>query len=121
VDDDQDARKTTTEILSVHGFQVQSVESGLAAIELCLNEGASIDAIVLDMSMPTMSGADTHRRIIEFLPDMPVVFISGFFADEATRELVQRGQVVFVQKPFSADQLIRAILLGKSKPDKTLA
>jgi signal transduction histidine kinase/ActR/RegA family two-component response regulator len=117
VDDDDDARKTTTELLKANGFHVESVGSGLAAIERCRSEGATIDAVVLDMSMPVMSGADTHRHIIKIQPNMPVVFISGFFADEDTRDLVHRGKAVFVQKPFSADQLMRAVLLGKSKPD----
>jgi CheY-like chemotaxis protein/two-component sensor histidine kinase len=121
VDDDDDARKTTTELLKANGFNVQSVESGPVAIERCRIEGETIHAVVLDMSMPAMSGVETHRRIMELQPDMPVVFISGFFADEDTRELVHRGKVVFVQKPFSADQLMRAVLLGTSTFDGSSA
>ena len=117
VDDDDDARKTTGELLRANGFDVQSVESGMAAIELCRIEGDGIDVVVLDMSMPVMGGVDTHRHIMEIQPDMPVVFISGFFADEDTRQLVHCGNVVFVQKPFSAEELMRSILLGKSKHD----
>jgi signal transduction histidine kinase/ActR/RegA family two-component response regulator len=120
VDDDNDARETTTELLKANGFHVLSVESGSAAIERCRIEGATIDAIVLDMSMPAMSGVDTYRHIMEIQPDILVVFISGFFADEDTRELLHSGKAVFVQKPFSADQLMRAVLLEKSKPDGSL-
>lgn len=120
VDDDDDARNTTKELLKANGFQVQSVESGPLAIERCRIDGETLDAVVLDMSMPGMSGVETHRGIMEIQPDMPVVFISGFFADEDTRELVHRGKVVFVQKPFSADQLMRAVLLGKSNSDGSL-
>jgi signal transduction histidine kinase/ActR/RegA family two-component response regulator len=116
VDDDDSARTTTTDLLRAHQFVVESADSGMEAIEYCQRAGATIDAVVLDMSMPVMSGVETHARIKQILPDVLVVFVSGFLVDERTHGLVHGGHALFVQKPFSGEQLIRAILIGRAHP-----
>jgi CheY-like chemotaxis protein len=110
VDDDDDARNTTAALLQSKGFTVETASSGQAAIDRVQGEGPDVHSVVLDMSMPRMSGVETFREIRLSHPDVHVVFISGFFAHEEIRELVQLGQVRFVQKPFLIEELASAIL-----------
>jgi CheY-like chemotaxis protein len=60
--------------------------------------------ILLDMTMPVMSGEETLRRVLEIQPDAIVLAMSGFHEREAKQRFGNRI-AGFVQKPFTRTQL----------------
>jgi CheY-like chemotaxis protein len=82
-------------------------DGGAAAIEL-LASGEGIDVVLLDMTMPDMSGADVWRQLCERGVTVPVVVMSGFAEEEMLRRFGD-GLSGLVRKPFTAQQLTGAI------------
>jgi CheY-like chemotaxis protein len=66
----------------------------------------ALDGVLLDMTMPEMSGATVFERLRTIRPDLPVVLMSGYHADEIDPALAAATSG-FVQKPFTAADLAR--------------
>lgn len=66
---------------------------------------SELSLVLLDMTMPEMSGARTYERIRELAPDLKVLLTSGFSADGQARALLELGCSDFIQKPFDLAQL----------------
>lgn len=93
--------------LSDAGMRVTGFES--AADLLAQADLASACVLVLDMSMPGMSGMELHQRLQERGVEWPVLFISGS-ADLATAVAAMRnGAADFIEKPFDAALLIEGV------------
>jgi DNA-binding NtrC family response regulator len=68
-----------------------------------------IQLVILDLSMPGLSGAETFHRLREIVPNVPVILSSGYSAAEATRQFPGHGLIGFIQKPYNARTLIAEI------------
>jgi FixJ family two-component response regulator len=68
--------------------------------------------------MPGMSGIQLRDRILGFLPEMKVLFMSGFASDNALRRGITEENLSFIQKPFSLSDLDRAVraALARTRP-----
>ena len=72
-----------------------------------------IDAVVLDMVMPGLSGGETFDRLHEIDPGVRVMLSSGYSIDSQAREIMEKGCNGFLQKPFLLERLsvkIREVL-----------
>lgn len=98
VDDDDTVRNVTCTIIEGLGYRVVEANSGAAAIGL-LEEG--IDLVLTDYAMPGMTGAELALQVHSRLPDMPIVFITGF----AEPGGLDPQEHIIVQKPFRGDEL----------------
>jgi len=109
VDDEPAVRTLAQLILEQSGYTVLVAEDGREAVELFRRNAGAICAVLLDMTMPVMSGGEAFRLIREIRPDVPIVVSTGYSA-ETTRELFAAGTVVaFVQKPYTAARLVERI------------
>jgi PAS domain S-box-containing protein len=105
VDDEELVRRTTRAVFSRFGYQVLESGDGEEALALIENGSEAVDLVVLDRSMPGLSGEDVLERIRAIAPDLPVVLYSGqpFEADvtpHAAAELI---------KPINVDELLRTV------------
>src|ERR1700691_4769857 len=82
-------------------------DDGLQAVELFRRERQRIDLVILDLTMPRLSGEDALRQMIDIDPSVRVLFSSGYFADHVTA----RGEHIlgFLGKPYRQDELLRSI------------
>jgi CheY-like chemotaxis protein len=103
VDDDADVRDTIASILSVSGFTVTVAEGGRQALHL-VERGLDPDLMVLDFSMPGMDGVEVAAAMRERLPDLPIVFVTGYGEDE-----VLNGERWVLIKPFMATTLMNLL------------
>jgi len=113
VDDEPLLRKIASRILTSEGHTVLTAEDGGEAVEIFTEKSDSIDAIILDLIMPVMSGDDTYRELIKIKPDIPVLISSGFRKDERVDSLLKSGVAGFLQKPYSVEamkEIIKEIL-----------
>lgn len=106
VDDEEMVRNVAQTILERTGFEVRTAVDGLDALEQLARSDANPTAVLLDMNMPRVGGAETLREIRRVYPDLPVVLSSGFNEEEAMNRSRDSHQVGFIQKPYSAMQLI---------------
>lgn len=106
-DDEPLIRNLARTILQRCGYHVLVADDGQQAVELYHRERQRIDLVILDLTMPRLSGEDALRRMIEIDPSVRVLFSSGYFADHVTA----RGEHIlgFLGKPYRQDELLRSI------------
>jgi len=105
VDDEMLVREVMREIVEAIGFEAIEAANGREALALCQTHGASITAVLLDLTMPEMDGIGMLRELRQQYPVLPVLLISGYSEQEASHELAADHATFFVQKPFSAASL----------------
>jgi CheY-like chemotaxis protein len=109
VDDEVMVRRTAEAILRKRGHEVLVAESGMAAIEQFRRQNGEIALVLLDMSMPRMSGEEAFRQMKSVRPDVPVIVCSGYSEQEAVRRFGGLGVAGFIQKPYTAQALMERI------------
>ncbi len=108
VDDEPLVRNLGHTILEGFGYRVLLGNDGQDAIDIYLREHQRIDLIILDLTMPRLSGRDALRRLLEINPHARVLLASGYSAEHITQE--DHDQVLgFVSKPYRPDDLARAV------------
>ena len=113
VDDEQMIIEVGQEILKTLGYKVFSTTSGREAIEIYAKNMDSIDIVILDMIMPSMSGGDTFDELKTIDPNVRVLLCSGYSLSGQATEILDRGCGGFIQKPFKLKELslkIREVL-----------
>ena len=87
VDDDPGAREVTATSLKRAGFEVVEARDGLEAISLYERSRGRIDAVVLDGTMPGMSGAHVFDALRKIAPKAKVILVSGYETETAAGAL----------------------------------
>jgi PAS domain S-box-containing protein len=105
VDDEELVLDVGGKMIERLGYRVIPASGGIEAVDLFREHRAKIDAVVLDMIMPDMSGSDTYQRLKEIAPDIRVLLASGYSLDGTASEILQQGCNGFIQKPFNLHQL----------------
>jgi FixJ family two-component response regulator len=107
VDDDESVRESLPDLLREFGFAVQAFSSGeefLASQYLCETE-----CLILDIAMPGMSGPAVQQELMRRRKKIPIVFITAQEGEAIRSQLLQRGAVECLSKPFSDTALRDAI------------
>ena len=107
VDDEEIIRDIGKTMLTHMGYQVILAENGEEAIELY--KSARPDLVILDITMPVLSGKDALKRIMEIDPNAKVIISSGHPFDSSAEELLQMGAKLYLQKPFKIKEIKEAI------------
>jgi len=105
-------------MLETMGYRVLLAETPQAAIDQVEASRIGIHLLMTDVVMPGMTGPDLARRIRSHLPNLGILFMSGYSANEITRHGVLEPGVHFIQKPFSIrdlDAKIRQALGGRPR------
>jgi CheY-like chemotaxis protein len=109
VDDDDGVRTVATLSLERAGFRVVSARDGEECLALMRNSGSEFNAVLLDMTMPKMSGAQTCRLIAQMRPELPIVLTSGYTEPDAEGRFDIRDVAGFLQKPFTPATLVKMV------------
>jgi signal transduction histidine kinase len=108
VDDVNDQREITAEMLHGLGYSVKTAASGEEAVASL--EKAPVDLLVMDMFMePGMDGLDTYRRAIQLQPRQKAIIISGYAETWRVKEAQKLGAGAYVKKPFLLSEIGAAI------------
>ncbi len=109
VEDDESVLAVTTRLLERMGYEVRGVCSpGLALTEISEN-GTGFDLLITDLMMPEMNGRELARRVRDRLPELPVLFVSGYSADVLTGEADLHERVHVLAKPYTLPELARRV------------
>jgi CheY-like chemotaxis protein len=113
VDDEEYIIDVGEMMLKGLGYRILTASSGKKAIDIFKKQHDDIDLVILDLVMPDMGGEVVFNEIRRIKPDIKVLFASGHYMSDHTRELLQSGSSDFLQKPFNLRQLsanIRCII-----------
>ena len=109
IDDEEMVRRMGRSALERFGYRVMEAENGRAAIDLFDECGDDVDIVILDLTMPVMSGAETLAALRRMRPDLPIVLSSGFSQTEVTVRFGRNELAGFLQKPYTAAQLTETV------------
>ena len=119
VDDERIVRELARQSLERHGYKVLVAENGPAAIDIVQADGNGVQVVVLDLSMPGMSGEETLPHLRKLKPDLHVIVSSGYSETETLRLFEGARVSGFIQKPYTARQLagqVKSVLAGVASP-----
>jgi PAS domain S-box-containing protein len=108
VDDEEMIRNLGRTILQRYGYEVLVAEDGQDAIEVYKREQDRIDLVILDLTMPRLSGHDAFRQLLRINPAVRVLFASGYSAEHITETDPERV-LGFVGKPYSQNELAQSV------------
>lgn len=109
IDDELNVRQVTARMLERLGYLVVTAPDGESGLALLADGIIKPDLVLLDLTMPGIGGSATAWQINLRHPDLPIVLISGYQADEVSagqENLITAG---FIQKPFTLDTLRKAL------------
>ena len=109
VEDDEVLRRTTKRTLERAGYRTVDAASGREAVQLWEKLAEKPALLLTDLVMPGLSGHQVAAMLRAWAPNMRVLFISGYSAEIAGRELELRSGENFVQKPFAQHVLLEAV------------
>jgi PAS domain S-box-containing protein len=109
IDDEDPVREAVIDILEHEGLQVISAPDGRAGIALYEKRQGAVQLVILDLSMPGLSGQETFARLRQINPALPILLSSGYSQVEASRRFADLGVIGFLQKPYGASQLLATI------------
>ena len=111
VEDEEGVREVAERMLQDIGFETIGAEDGRHALDLMQEVGDRVTAVLLDLSMPRMGGAETFRRLREMKPDLPILMMSGYTEQVVAPQFTNSGPGTtgFLQKPFLAEDLIAVL------------
>jgi PAS domain S-box-containing protein len=109
VDDEEDVRVFARKVLELTGFAVALAPDGQAGADAFAADPGAFAAVLLDLTMPRLNGADAFRAMRHARAEVRVVLMSGFAEQEATAGFEGKGLAGFLRKPFRADHLLDAV------------
>ena len=74
-----------------------------------MHHAAEVGAVLLDLTMREMNGDEVFHIVHGMQPDLPVILLSGYAADDTAQRFSTIGLAGFVHKPFSWDDLMGAL------------
>lgn len=101
VDDENDVRSVVTKMIERIGFQVKAAATGVQAITSVKAGISNLQAILLDLNMTDMNGLEVATSIHSILPNVPIILMSGYSAEDIDHHDARIAIHSFVQKPFS--------------------
>lgn len=110
VEDDPAVRAKIWQVLKRSGYEVLEAGSGKEALEIWTRARPVIALLLTDLVMPEgLSGQELARRLRAERPDLKVLYVSGYSAELAGRQLELLGGESFLPKPFAPDVLLETI------------
>lgn len=116
IDDNREFLENVAEILRDTGASVQVAEDGPAGLDLVRTR--RFDAVVTDMRMPGMTGAEFLHQVREFDRGVPVILLSAFSHDDQLRDAQRDGLLAVLSKPHQMTRLLE--LLANARRDAAL-
>ncbi len=120
VEDDPALLTLAEEMLKELDYRVLAANSPEEAITLATHHSGRIDLLITDVIMPRTTGRDLAKQLHQLLPDLGVLFMSGYTTNViAHRGILDKG-VFLIQKPFSRKELAAKVreVLSDSTDEK---
>jgi FixJ family two-component response regulator len=108
VDDDESVRESLPDFLRSFGHEVWPFASADAFLQ-CPKGLDLTGCLILDVAMPGMSGPELQLELARRHRDIPIVFMTAYSDAAVSRQVLTRGALACLSKPFSEHALIDAV------------
>lgn len=108
VEDNEVNQVIARHMLEKLGVKTFVCSGGQQAITALINDGVSVDLILMDLQMPGMNGYETTHRIRQISPefeDLPIIAMTAHATDEHRQESMEQGMDEHISKPIKLDRL----------------
>ncbi len=109
IDDEETVLDVSRAYLEQAGFAVVTAEDGRRGLEILQEQGAAVECIILDFTMPGMDGQEALFEIRKIRSDVPVILSSGYDEDEVVGRIGDEAVSGFIQKPYGGAALIERL------------
>jgi len=109
VEDEEAVRRIARRALEADGYRVLDAADGREALRILDLGPERVHLLLTDVVMPGMGGREVAARAVERSPEVRVLYMSGYLDDELLRDLVEGDEVALLRKPFTREQLLRAV------------
>jgi CheY-like chemotaxis protein len=106
VEDEEALRQAVSKMLRKRGFTVIEAGDGKAAVELLQDKGAEIDLVLLDLTLPGMSGREVFEALRRIRPDVKVVLTTAYSEETALTAIGGKRAWAYIQKPYQFNDLL---------------
>lgn len=108
-DDEPEVRRVATRMLKRLGFEVMIAEDGQEAVELFNEHHNQIDAVVLDLVMPVLTGNEAFALMRNLADNTPILLSSGYSEEDCAARFGDQSPTGFIQKPYTLARLREAM------------
>jgi FixJ family two-component response regulator len=115
VDDDESVRESLPDLLKELGFAAESFAS--AEEFMASDPDGRTQCVILDVSMPGMTGPELQGELLRRGSKIPIVFITAHADDTLRPSLLEQGAVDCLFKPFSEEALLEALRVACARED----
>ena len=120
VEDEETLRHAVSMSLQKNGFSVLTAGDGRAALNLFRERSKEIDLILLDLTLPGMSGAEVCREVRRVSPDVKITFTSAYNKEQMSAGFPasEEAPYSFIRKPYRISELVHTLrgALGQAQP-----
>jgi DNA-binding NtrC family response regulator len=109
VEDQAAVREVARRILANHGYEVVEAENGREALAAANNRSGSVRLLLSDVVMPHMSGIELSQRMTQLIPDLKVLYMSGYSDALVPSGALVEDDVDLLQKPFTETELLAKV------------
>lgn len=109
VDDEPVVLRLAKAALGQAGYTVLLASDGREALEIFREEADRIAVVLLDLTMPVLSGEETFEKLKQLRPSVDVILTSGYSEAEATQRFAGKPLAGFIQKPYSSRALAEKV------------
>lgn len=115
-EDEDLVRNLALHVLASNGYRTIAAKDGAEAVALFKQHIDEIDAVLLDLTMPVLSGGDVLVELHRLRPDLPVIITSGYNQSGAPQLSQANHHVRFLQKPYRTQKLLTEIREALARP-----
>ncbi len=101
VEDEVNLRRLAHQYLAKQGYQILEAEDGAAALQIVAGHKGKIDLLLTDVIMPGLNGRELATQITAKLPDVRVLYMSGYTENAVGHDGLLDAGINLLQKPFS--------------------
>ncbi len=109
VEDEAPVRRAIKKILQLYKFNVLEAKNPDEAIKIAQKYKNTITLLLTDVIMPGMSGSDLFNRLIHIIPDLKVLYMSGYTDNVIAHDGILKEGIPFINKPFTSEELLSKI------------
>jgi two-component system, cell cycle sensor histidine kinase and response regulator CckA len=109
IEDDPVLHQVLADMFSEEGYRVFVAGNGRDAWRHFEEHESAIGLALIDVALPDMSGLDLYHLLRERAPQLPVILMSGYPITLEAQALLEYGQLDWLQKPFTTDELLRRV------------
>jgi len=108
VEDEKDVRDLACEFLTAAGYSVLTAQDGMEALDTVERLGSAVHLVLTDVVMPRMRGTELGIRLKSRLPNLRIVYMTGYFEQVKSNSEFLAGESL-LQKPFSREEMLHQV------------